>query len=161
MIYSDSERISKVPKVTKVSKETLKKYYVYLNELAYYNDINPKEYEKRVHLLKKQPPKKKSKDVWLRKEDVKYVYVVVNRRIKFPHITENLKNTKIKITKKTIDQYGAKIEVNVFRIPIKVLQKNFKGILFRSPEGYDMFEVALKMYTHGKNEKCKIEVDYY
>ena len=43
-----------MPKVTKLSKKKLRKYYIDLDEIVYRNELNPKDYEKRIYLLKKR-----------------------------------------------------------------------------------------------------------
>lgn len=150
-----------MPKVSKISKKRLRKYYVELKDMVYYNDINPKEYENRIYLMKKRPLAKGNEpEIWIKKETIEYLYVMVHEKFVFPNVLATLDKTKIQMKEKPFKRYGAKINAVVYRIPIKVLQRNYKGNLFRSAEGYDMIEVSLALWTHGKNKNCKVDVNY-
>lgn len=150
-----------MPKVTKLSKKKLRKYYIDLNEIVYRNELNPKEYEKRIYLLKKRPLiKAKEPEIWISKETIEYLYVLVHEKFIFPNIINTPSKSNIKITDKSFMRYGVEINAKIYRIPVKVLQQNFKGNLFRSIDGYDMIDVSLALWTHGKNKNCKVDVDY-
>lgn len=150
-----------MPKVSKLSKKKLRKYYIDLKELVYYNELNPKEYEKRIYLMKKRPSLKiKEPEIYINKETIEYLYVLVHEKFVFPNLLSTLEKTKIQIKEKSFMRYGTKINAMVYRIPISILQRNYKGNLFRSAEGYDMIDVSLALWTHGKNKNCKVDVDY-
>lgn len=150
-----------MPKVTKLSKKKLRKYYIDLDEIVYRNELNPKDYEKRIYLLKKRPSVKGNEpEIWIAKDSIEYLYVLVHEKFTFPNILNTLGKTKIKIKEKSFKRYGAEINAIIYKIPVKVLQRNFKGNLFRSSDGYDIIDVSLALWTHGKNKNCKVDVDY-